>query len=190
MFREQYELTQSIVEDFVFARLSDDQLRRCPHEGQNSLAWLLWHSARYEDVWTNTCVAGRPQVLDRNKWLEQMNLEHRECGTGWTPEECAAFNARVDLVSLRSYWEAVKGSTRDVATSFPANQLDEVVNEEVLRLAAPDGAFGNERAPVLDSFFSGRTKAWFLALVNLHNSEHSIGEALCVRSQTGIPLGL
>lgn len=136
MFREQYELTQSIVEDFVFARLSDDQLRRCPGEGQNSLAWLLWHSARYEDVWTNTWVAGRPQVLDRSRWLEQMNLERRECGTGWTPEECAAFNARVDLSSLPSYWEAVKGSTRDVTTSFSADQLDEV-EEEVLRLASP-----------------------------------------------------
>jgi hypothetical protein len=137
MFREQYELTQSIVEDFVLAGLSDDQLRHCPREGQNSLAWLLWHSCRYEDVWTNTWVAGRPQVLDRGKWLEQMNLERRECGTGWTPEECADFNARVDLAFLHAYWETVKGSTRDVTASFPADQLDEVVDEEVLRLAAP-----------------------------------------------------
>lgn len=190
MFREQYELTQSIVEDFVFAGLSDDQLRHRPRKGQNSLAWLLWHSARYEDVWTNAWVAGRPQVLDRDKWLEEMNVERRECGTGWTPEECADFNARVDPRSLRTYWGAVRASTRDVAASFPADQLEEVVDEEVLRLAAPDGAFGNERVPALDSFFSDRTKAWFLALLNLHNSEHSIGEALCVRSQAGIPLGV
>lgn len=129
-------------------------------------------------------------MLDLDKWLEQMNLARRECGTGWTPEECADLNVRVDLASLRAYWEAVRASTRDVAASFPTDQFDAVVDEQALRLAAPDGAFGNERAPALDSFFSGRTKAWFLALVNLHNSEHSIGEALCVRSQAGIPLGL
>jgi hypothetical protein len=38
--------------------------------------------------------------------------------------------------------------------------------------------------------FANRTKAWYLAAVNMHNAEHSVGEALCVRSQAGFALGL
>jgi hypothetical protein len=44
-FLEQHSMVRTIVENMVLRDLSDDQLRRPPGDGQNSLAWLLWHSA-------------------------------------------------------------------------------------------------------------------------------------------------
>jgi hypothetical protein len=41
--------------------LADDDMRRRP-EGMNSLAWILWHVARAEDVAVNLVVtSGRPR---------------------------------------------------------------------------------------------------------------------------------
>jgi hypothetical protein len=37
----------------AFAGLSDEQMRVRPREDLNSLAWLMWHIARVEDIMVN-----------------------------------------------------------------------------------------------------------------------------------------
>lgn len=190
MFLEHYELNAWYVDDFVLAGLTADQLRSAPAAGQNSVAWLVWHSTRWEDIWTNTWIVGQPQEIDRGKWLEQMHVEDRSAGTGWTPEDCAEFNRRVNCDALLGYRAALRNSTREVVARLTVADLDDTVGESTLRLAVPDGAYDNDRAPYLNGLYENRTKAWYLSLTNIHNSEHSVGEALCVRSQGGFALGL
>ena len=189
-FLDQHGLVESIVRDFVLGDLSDAQLRACPHEGQNSLAWLLWHAARWEDVVVNAWVAGRPQALDEDGWPARLRLSRREVGTAMTAAECADFNGAVEVSAVSEYWQAVGERTRAVVRSLGPEQWDEVIDEARLRRAAADGAVANARAPWLDQFFAGRTTAWLLAFLNVHNAEHIIGEALAARGQAGIPLGL
>src|SRR5262249_1795115 len=43
----------------AFAGLTDEQMRVRPREDLNSLAWLMWHIARAEDIIVNTVLAGR-----------------------------------------------------------------------------------------------------------------------------------
>ena len=53
-----------------------EQLRRRPVKGSNSLAWLLWHMARIEDVAVNVVVANRRQVFDEG-WAERLKVPRR-----------------------------------------------------------------------------------------------------------------
>lgn len=46
-------------EDWVFEGLGADQLRTQPY-GLNSIAWLIWHIARTEDVSANVLLLGQP----------------------------------------------------------------------------------------------------------------------------------
>jgi uncharacterized damage-inducible protein DinB len=52
------------VHRLVIERLLDEpnetQIRRRPIEGVNSIAWLVWHIARAEDLAINRFVAHRP----------------------------------------------------------------------------------------------------------------------------------
>src|SRR5215472_15949396 len=41
------------IADRTFAGLTDEQMRVRPREDLNSLAWIMWHIARAEDVMTN-----------------------------------------------------------------------------------------------------------------------------------------
>jgi len=50
--------------DDMLSGLSEAQVRGRPHPGVNTVAWLLWHAARIEDVGVNRFVADRSQVLD------------------------------------------------------------------------------------------------------------------------------
>jgi hypothetical protein len=56
-----------------------------------------------------------------------------------------------------------------------------------LERALSEGVLGDNAGWIPD-FWRGRRKAWCLALVNGHNYLH-LGEAFCVRSQAGLPLG-
>jgi hypothetical protein len=117
---EQYDFVAMVSTGMVYAGLQGDQLRLHPQERQTSLAWLLWHATRWEDVVVNTWVAGQPQVLVRQDWLAHLRVPDRHCGTAMPPAEAAQVSAQVDLDALRAYREAVEARTRAVVTALGA----------------------------------------------------------------------
>jgi hypothetical protein len=188
-FLDQHAFLGQVVGGLVLGELEDDDLRQAP-PGQNALSYLLWHATRWEDVLVNTWVVRRPQVLDSDDWLNRLALESRHVGTALTHAEAAALARRVDLPALRAYTVAVSERTVDVVRSLPDAAFEESIEDIRLQLGAADGAHANPRAPWLDTFFAGHTVAWHLAFLNVHLAEHLVGEALAVRGQLGIPLGL
>lgn len=188
-FLEQHALIHTLVDSFALGGLSEAQLRKAPPVGQNSLAFVLWHAARFEDVIVNTWLTGLPQVCD-DIALARMRVRDRHVGTGMHAEEAASLGAAIDLAELGTYWSAVGIRTQAVVRALSADALAEVIDTDRLRASTPDAAHGNPRAPWLDQFFADHTVAWHLAFLNLHLSEHLLGEALAVRGQLGFPLGL
>ncbi len=189
-FLEQYNTVRTTVDELVFASLSEEQLRQSPGQDQNSLAWLLWHASQWEDFVLTLLDTNHPQVLDQEDWLGRLNLSRRDGGTGMTAQECTDFNAQVNITGLRAYWAAVGQRTRQIAQTLRSEELDEAVDESLLGQAFTNGIIGNERARWVEQLCAGRNKAWFLSLVVWHQAEHLLGEALCVRSQAGVALGL
>lgn len=188
-FLQQYDTVCSIVNDLFLKGVSDDQMRHQPKEGLNSMAWYLWHTARWQDF-ANTLIAEeRPQVLN-GQWCTRMNVSRQDVGTGMTREECAAFNEAVSLEGLRAYWKAVGDAVREVARSIPTEELEKPVKTERLQRMLKDGTIANERARWLLSFLEGKTKGWFLSMAVWHTAEHLLGGVVCVRRVSGIPVGL
>jgi hypothetical protein len=70
-------------EDRLCAGLTESELRLCPEGYHNSIAWLLWHMARCEDVMVNTVLRNVPEVLD-DGWLNRLGVSTRHIGTGDT----------------------------------------------------------------------------------------------------------
>src|SRR5919199_2488321 len=93
-------------EDTICDGLSDAQLRQMPG-GLNSIAWLLWHLARCEDVGVNLMLRGRSEVLDDEQWLPRLQVETRHIGTGASEDEVRQFSACVDVGMLRAYRAAL-----------------------------------------------------------------------------------
>ncbi|MBE3039501.1 MAG: DinB family protein [Chloroflexi bacterium] len=46
--------------DEVMAGLNDEQVKTVPRPGLNSIAWLLWHITRIEDMTINFLVLEQP----------------------------------------------------------------------------------------------------------------------------------
>ena len=172
----------------VFGGLTDGQLRHRPGRGFNSLAWLLWHTARAEDVAVNVAVANRRQVFD-DGWAERLKVPRRDIGTGMTEEEVADLSAGIDIGALRGYRSAVGRRTREVAAALPAAAWQEIVGPADIERVVAQGAFGPTAGWVAGAW-QGQSRAVRLGATAItHNAMH-LGEAVTIRGQAGFPVGL
>ncbi|HEY3067886.1 MAG TPA: DinB family protein [Methylomirabilota bacterium] len=146
---------------------SHAQVKSRPQPTINPIAWLLWHTARIEDVGVNRLLADRPQVLD-DGWMERLAVSRRDVGTGMTGAEVDDLSARIDVDGLRGYWTAVTQRTLTVIETLRAGDLDAPVDAaRVQRVAAGEGAVAPAAAWLGEFWASGRSRAWVLAQVAL-----------------------
>ena len=89
-----------------------------PASAVNSLAWLLWHMARVEDVAISRLVARRPPLISDSEWLARLGASRRDVGTAMTDDEVADLSARLNLEGLRAYWGAVGERTVSVVEAL------------------------------------------------------------------------
>ena len=162
-FLVRYEQIHAVLKDPAIKQLTAAQMRGRPHPGVNTVAWLLWHMARVEDVGVNRFVADRPQVLE-DGWLAKLGVSRRDVGTGMSDAEVDDFSARVDLDALRGYWAVVTQRTPEVVASLRGSALEAVVHRErVERVALAEGAVAPGAEWLTEFWAGGRTLAWVLA---------------------------
>lgn len=130
--------------DAVVGGLDDDQIRRSPQAGMNSLAWLIWHMARSEDAGVNLLVAGRPQVLDAEGWLDRLRVSVHDIAAGMTDDEVSDFSTSVDIGDLVAYRAAVGRRTCEVVAAMRPTALDEKIDGSLIERAFADGTFSEK----------------------------------------------
>jgi hypothetical protein len=172
----------------AFAGLSDDQMRVRPREDLNSLAWLMWHIARAEDIIVNQVLAGRPQVADA-AWTKRLGIARRDFGIGMTSAEVSELTEQIDVGALREYRDAVGHRTREVVGAFTAQDWDGPVAADGVERAAADGGFG-ARTDALKKAFPGRPRAAVLSGIALFHAAGHMGEAATVRTAGGFGTGI
>ena len=86
----------------AFGGLSDEQMRVRPREDLNSLAWLMWHVARAEDIMVNQVLSGRAQIFE-DGWATRLGITRRDFGIGMTSAEVTELtSARCASTATRS----------------------------------------------------------------------------------------
>jgi hypothetical protein len=162
-FLLRYDALHRTLLDDLLEGLTDAQVRGRPHAGVNTVAWLIWHAARVEDVGVNRFVVDGTQVLDEG-WLSRLGVHRRDVGTGMTDGEVDALSAGIDVGDLRGYWEALTRRTLEVVATLRGHDLTDVVPAaRVQRVCADEGAVA-EGAEWLTEFWANRrTRGWLLA---------------------------
>jgi hypothetical protein len=178
--------------DRVLAGLTDADMRLRPVPGVNSIVWLLWHTARTEDVSVNVVVANGRQVLD-DDWVRRLGVRWRHIGTGMTDEEVSELTARADVVAVRAYRAAVARRTREVARSLAPPVWEGPVELADTARAAAAGAFGPRSgwtaAAGLGAWQNQSRAARLAGAALRHNALH-LGEAVTIRGLAGRGLGI
>lgn len=98
-----------------------------PTPQANSIAWLIWHSARGQDL--QLCdIAGVEQVWTRDGWVERFGLDlpPHDMGYGHSPEDVAKVHAPADL--LAGYYLAVHKATLAYIAGVTTEELGRIVD--------------------------------------------------------------
>lgn len=114
--------------DAITDGLTDEALYFQPEPDSNTIAWLLWHSARVQDA--QLCdIADVEQVWTRDGWADRFDLDlpKDSHGYGHTPEQVAKVRAPVDL--LAGYYHAVHKVTLEFVASVTPLELARIVDE-------------------------------------------------------------
>ncbi|MDT7722728.1 MAG: hypothetical protein QOE94_3739 [Mycobacterium sp.] len=107
--------------------LTDEQAGYRPSPSANSIAWLIWHSARVQDIQL-TPIAGVEQVWTRDGWVDRFGLDlpRNDTGYGHGPEQVAKVQAPADL--LAGYYHAVHKLTLEYVADVTAADLARIVD--------------------------------------------------------------
>jgi Protein of unknown function (DUF664) len=112
-------LTEGLSDELAFYR---------PTPAANSIAWLIWHSARQQDVQLSD-IAGIEQVWLREGWVDRFGLDlpREDMGYGHDADEVGRLRAPADL--LAGYAHAVHKATLAYIASVTPDELSRIVDE-------------------------------------------------------------
>jgi hypothetical protein len=107
--------------------LTDEISDYRPTSGANSIAWLIWHSARVQDLQLAD-VAGVEQVWTRDGWVDRFGLDlpRNDTGYGHGPEQVTKVKAPAELLS--GYYHAVHKFSLEYVASVTAEELFRIVD--------------------------------------------------------------
>ena len=165
------------VLDRLLDGITDEQIQEMPVGAANSIAWLLFHTTRVEDVIFNVLIAGNSQVFDQDDWQNRTAIERRDIGTGMNEGEVASLSANVNVQNLLDYRDAVGKKTVEIVGGSPTEFWEEYADTERLSDADMQGV-ATEMAPhILEQVWTANTSnARFLWYATSHALGH-FGEA-------------
>ncbi|MCP5094275.1 MAG: DinB family protein [Chloroflexi bacterium] len=159
-------------EDAILDGLDEAQIRRIPKNCEHSIAWLLWHMARIEDVTMNILVAGTPQLLLQDDWLTQMNITMRDTGNEIADAEVLQFSQTVEIEALRAYRVAVGKQTQAMVQTLQPSDLKRKVDSDRLQTLRIEEAVIEEAAGLLNYWGKRNVAGLLLMPATRHNIVH------------------
>jgi hypothetical protein len=171
-------------EDEILDGVTGQQMRLIPRACEHSIAWLIWHMTRIEDVTMNLLVAGSPQVLLREGWIEQMKISVRDTGNGMTADNVADLGKSISLEALRAYRLSVGRRTRDIVKLLQPEQLKQKVDPTRLQQITREGAVLAAGSGVLE-YWGGLTLTGLLLMPPTRHNYIHWNEALRIKQKPG-----
>ncbi len=103
--------------------LTPDQLHFVPEGESHSIAWIMWHGARVEDLIVQQMIRGEKQEWESGGWADRTGLPAKGFGTGQSTEDAKSIRV-TDLDAFAQYVKAVAGHTDALLDSVSDSELE------------------------------------------------------------------
>jgi len=102
-----------------------------PTSKDETIAWVLWHISRIEDLTMNILVAGNDQLFNE-EWKKRINSPITDTGNAMSDDEIMDLSRRIDIGNLIAYRNAVGRKTREIVGALSAGDMARKVSAEEL----------------------------------------------------------
>jgi len=169
-------------EDEILNDMTEDQIRCIPPAGEHSIAWILFHLARIEDITMNLLVAGTPQLFIRDDWVKKLNVSIIHSANKMDYPGVANLIVRIDIEALRAYRQSVGRRTRAIVKKLKPEELKRKAQPSRLQNVMNEGALLPEAIEILN-YWSSRTIAGLLLMPPTRHNFLHLNEALRIKQK-------
>lgn len=112
--------------DYLLNDLVPDEYSIMPTSKDETIAWVLWHISRIEDLTMGILVADGNQLLN-DEWKRRLNVSISDTGNALSDDEIMELSRQLNIKELISYRNAVGQRTRDIVRSLSAKEMKRTV---------------------------------------------------------------
>lgn len=176
-------------EDELLQDLTEAEIRQIPAGGEHSIAWILLHLARIEDITVSILIAGTEQLFRRDGWAQKMNLSFLHSANRMDVASVTALSSEIDLKALRAYRAAVGKRTREIVKRLQASDFKQKVDPARLERVLKEGAVSPE-ALEITNYWSKKTIAGLLLMPPTRHCILHLNEGMRIKAKLRKQVGL
>jgi hypothetical protein len=169
--------------DEVWQSANEATIRCLPPKFEHSIAWLIWHIARIEDMTMNVLVAGQPQIFHQGDWLTKLKIEIRHTGNVvMDTDAVTVLSNAIDIEALKTYRHEVGRATRNAVKSLQSDEVRRKVTPLRLQQLLDDGSVAPEATGLIE-YWGSLTIAGLLLMPPTRHCLVHLNEALKVKKK-------
>ena len=169
-------------EDELLHDMSEAEIRKIPGGDEHSIAWILFHVARIEDITMNMLIAGTPQLFRRGDWGRKMNVSILHSANEMDDQAVAELSAEIDIQCLRDYRAAVAGRTRQIVQRLGAEVFKRRVDPARIETVLREGAVTPEAVEIAH-YWGEKTIAGLLLMPPTRHCILHLNEGLRIKER-------
>ncbi len=169
-------------EDELLSDITDKEVRQIPEGGEHSIAWIIFHLARIEDIVINVLVARTSQLFTCDDWASKLNVSIVHSANKMDDLSVAELSANIDIKALRDYRSAVACRTRQVVKRLQAKDFKRKVDPDRIKKVLEEGAVLPEALEITD-YWSKKTIAGLLLMPPTRHCILHLNEAMRIKQK-------
>lgn len=155
--------SKNAVDDLIFD-LEKQEYVIMPTKNDETIAWVLWHIARIEDITMNILVAGEPQIFD-DTWKNIINSPITDTGNALDDDGIMLLSKSLNIGELLNYRNQVGKRTRQIVGSLTADDMNRrFTSADTKKILNQGGVTQDEQSIWLLDFWSRKDVAGILLM--------------------------
>lgn len=126
------------IANLLLEDLQPDEYKVMPTKDDETIAWVMWHLARIEDLTMNVLVKQGEQIFNE-QLQEKLKVRVKDTGNAWSDEEIIEFSKSVNIKELLEYRKTVGIRTREIVKSLSADDMKRKVLKQDLQRILQEG---------------------------------------------------
>jgi len=124
--------------DFLLSDLYDNEYCIMPTSKDETIAWVLWHIARIEDLTMGILVADGNQLFNE-VWRKAINVSITDTGNALTDDEIMNLSKDINVDELLNYRNEVGSRTREIVGTLTKDDMKRKIPSQALEKVFCEG---------------------------------------------------